>query len=76
MVGGKRDTDWGMVLRTRFWLGAGVEAPPEVLTEMIPESLGLQLMQHAYTEFRYLGEVVPPLYRAEEREAEAPVLPW
>jgi hypothetical protein len=76
MVHMARDTDWGMVLRTRFWLGAGVDAPPEALKEMIPDELGLQLMQHAYTEFRYLGEIVPPLYRAEQREVETPVLPW
>jgi hypothetical protein len=51
-----RDTPDGMVLRSRFWLPEGV--PPE---------LGLGLMQHAKTEFTYLGRFLPSLYIAENR---------
>src|SRR4051794_14152957 len=64
-----RDTDWGMVLRSRFWLGVGAPEP-------VPDVVGLGLMQHAYTEFHYLSKFLPSLYIAENRETAAPVLPW
>jgi hypothetical protein len=64
-----RDTDWGMALRTRFWMG--VDAP-----EQVPEQVGLGLMQHAYTEFHYLSKFLPSLYIAENRESEVPPFPW
>ena len=51
-----------MVLRSRFWLG--YDAPPEIAAE-IPEAMGLQLMRHANTEFRYLAKYLPSLYRAD-----------
>ncbi len=71
-----RDTEWGMVLRSRFWLGAGLGAPPEALTELIPDERGSGLMKHAYTEFIYLSRILPALYVAEQREVEPPALPW
>ena len=71
-----RDTEWGMVLRTRFWLGAGIPGSPDEIAAAIPDSLGLGLMQHAYTEFRYLADLLPSLYKAEQREVETPTLPW
>jgi DAPG hydrolase PhiG domain len=64
-----RDTPWGMVLRSRFWLG--VQAP-----EPVPDEVGLGLMQHAYTEFHYLSKFLPSLYIAENRELEPPPFPW
>lgn len=67
VIGGRmchiaRDTAEGMVLRSRFWLG--YDAPPEVAGQ-IPEEMGLQLMQHSNTEFRYLAKYLPSLYRAD-----------
>jgi hypothetical protein len=38
--------------------------------------MGLQLMQHAHTEFKYLSRFLPSLYTAENRDAEEVVLPW
>jgi hypothetical protein len=69
-VGGRmchsaRDTAEGMVLRSRFWLGEGA---PEGVAAGIPEELGVDLMQHAYTEFTYLSRFLPSLYIAENRE--------
>lgn len=64
-----RDTEWGMVLRSRFWLGVG-------LPDEVPEELGLGLMQHAYTEFHYLSRFLPSLYIAENRASEPPPFPW
>ena len=71
-----RDTPAGMVLRSRFWLGAGTGLSPEALAEAIPEAMGLQLMQHAHTEFKYLARFLPSLYAAENRDVEDVVLPW
>jgi hypothetical protein len=64
-----RDTEWGMVLRSRFWLGVGLDQGP-------PDELGLALMKHAYTEFMYLSRFLPSLYVAENRETEHPPFPW
>ena len=71
-----RDTADGMVLRSRFWLGAGLDAPPEQLREAIPDAIGLGLMRHAHTEFKYLARFLPSLYIAEQRDSEAVELPW
>jgi hypothetical protein len=60
-----RDTPHGLVLRSRFWLPDG--PPPQ---------LGLGLMQHAATEFKYLARFLPSLYIAENRDSEAVELPW
>ena len=71
-----RDTDEGMVLRSRFWLGQGPGLPPAALREAIPETIGLGLMQHAFTEFKFLSRILPALFDAENRETEAVALPW
>lgn len=71
-----RDTSEGLVLRSRFWLGAGLDVPPEALIATIPDLMGLQLMQHAHTEFKYLARFLPSLYYAENRDTEQVALPW
>jgi DAPG hydrolase PhiG domain len=71
-----RDAPDGMVLRSRFWLGAGTGLPPEQLANVIPDVMGLQLMQHAHTEFKYLSRFLPSLYSAENREQYEVALPW
>lgn len=50
--------------------------PPEELPNIIPDVMGLQLMQHAHTEVKYLSRFLPSLYTAENRDAEEVVLPW
>ena len=62
-----------MVRRSRFWLGAG--APPDI-ARAIPEQLGIDLMQHAHTEFKYLSAFLPSLYITDEREAEPAPSVW
>jgi hypothetical protein len=71
-----RDTDTGMVLRSRFWLGEGPNLSAAEVSSMIPDTAGLGLMQHAHTEFKYLARFLPALYAAENREHEAVALPW
>ena len=71
-----RDTTFGLVLRSRFWLGAGLDLDPQETARAIPDELGLRLLKHAYTEFMFLARFLPALADAERRE-EAPVtLPW
>jgi hypothetical protein len=71
-----RDTPDGMVLRSRFWLGGGSGIPAEELRKAIPDQVGLGLMRHANTEFKYLSRFLPSLYIADRREDEPVELPW
>jgi DAPG hydrolase PhiG domain len=71
-----RDTPYGCVLRSRFWLGAGLGGSPEELRALFPDEVGLELMKHAYSEFFYLSRFLPSLYIAEQRESEPAPLPW
>ena len=71
-----RDTPEGMLLRSRFWLGAGSGVSREELAATIPDSTGLDLMVHAHTEFKSLARFLPSLYIAENRSAESPPAPW
>ena len=71
-----RDTPFGLALRSNFWLGWGLDLPPEALVTEIPDELGLNLMKHAYSEFFYLSRLLPSLYIAERRAEEPPPLPW
>jgi DAPG hydrolase PhiG domain len=68
-----RDTPTGMVLRSRFWLGEGL---PEASARSIPDGLGIDLMQHAHTEFKYLAAFLPSLYIADPHERAAAVPVW
>ena len=56
------DTPSGCAMRNRFWLGAGVDALPAVIEEATPDQLGLNLMQHANTEYTILSRFLPNLY--------------
>lgn len=60
-----RDTGDGLVLRSHFWLGE--DAPAEIAAQ-IPDQMGIDLMQHAHTEFKYLSRFLPSLFIAENRE--------
>jgi hypothetical protein len=65
-----------MVLRSRFWLGAGLGLSPKETAKANPEGLGLDLMRHANTEFKYLARFLPSLYYAENRGLEDLAAPW
>jgi hypothetical protein len=67
-----RDTPDGMVLRSRFWLGEGTGLPAEQLRELVGDEVGLGLLHHAHTEFKYLARFLPALYEAETGETVAP----
>ncbi|SMC40525.1 hypothetical protein SAMN02787074_1048 [Chryseobacterium sp. YR221] len=67
-----RDTARGCVLRSHFFLGAltaGTENP-------LPDEIGFGLMEHCYTEFTYLSQVLPSLYYAENKTGDKAPLLW
>ena len=73
MIGGRLihaayDTPSGCLLRSRFWLGWGVEAPSEVVKQATPDQLGLDLMQHANAEYTNLSYFLPSLYYGDHEE--------
>lgn len=73
-----RDTPQGMVLRSHFYLGhdlAGVQALDE-LRQLLPDELGLGLLEHSNTEWMHLATFLPGLYVAENRDLIAPVSLW
>jgi hypothetical protein len=71
-----RDTPFGMVLRSNFWLGWGLGLSPAELQQELPDELGLNLMQHSATEFFYLSRFLPALSIAERRDEEPPPSAW
>lgn len=84
IIGGRllhvgRDTEWGMVLRSHFFLAQDLPAlgvPPEQVAELVPDVLAPALLQHCYDEFTYLARFLPSLYLGEHRDSERPVTPW
>lgn len=67
-----RDTPFGCVLRSRFYLGLSSPRPQED----VPDVLGLNLLRHCYTEFTYLSRLLPSIYYGEHANGEAAPLPW
>lgn len=72
MVQMARDTPFGCVLRSRFYLGCA-SAQPDIDAS---DRLGLNLLLHCYTEFTYLSRFLPALYYGEHANGELPPLPW
>ena len=74
-----RDTQWGLALRSHFYLGTDLPAvgltPADVERE-VPTQLAVGLLQHAYNEFTFLSRILPGLYAAEHRDENPPVAPW
>jgi hypothetical protein len=74
-----RDTEWGLVLRSHFYLGQDLAlsgATPTEVEEHAPTEFGIALLQHAYNEFTFLSRFLPSLYIGEHRDEHDPVLPW
>lgn len=74
-----RDTDWGMVLRSHFFLGCDLPASghtPERLATLIPENVGPALLTHCYSEFTFLSRFLPSIFIAENRQIRPASSPW
>jgi hypothetical protein len=84
VVGGRmahigRDTGWGLVLRSHFYLGYDGPAAgmtPQQVADLFPVTFGQALLQHAYNEFTFLSRFLPSLYIAENRDVTTPEVPW
>ena len=63
-----RDTAWGTVLRTHFFMGHDLPAlgmPHAVMLQTFPDAAGAALLQHCYDEFSMLAQLLPAIHRAE-----------
>ena len=65
-----RDTAFGLVLRSNFFLGWGIDDPD------IPEQAGLNLIEHSHAEWLYLARFLPALYIAERRGVDPAPSAW
>ncbi|MDP9284589.1 MAG: hypothetical protein M3P41_06535 [Actinomycetota bacterium] len=65
-----RDTAFGLVLRSNFWLGWGLDEPN------VPDETGLGLIKHSHAEWLYLARFLPALYIAERRDVEPAPAAW
>ncbi|OWW19265.1 DAPG hydrolase family protein [Noviherbaspirillum denitrificans] len=74
-----RDTAWGCVLRSHFFIGQdlpGLGKSPEEVAEMVPDAFGGALLTHCYNEFTFLSRFLPSLFIAENRTSHPVSLPW
>ena len=74
-----RDTQWGMALRSHFYMGQDLPDAgysPKQIGELFPEAFGHALLMHCYNEFTFLSRLLPSLFTAENRVTQAPVAPW
>lgn len=74
-----RDTDWGCVLRSHFYLGH--DLPPQGLVPaqvqaLVPDAIAPALLAHCYNEFTFLSRFLPSLFVAENRSRKPVQLPW
>lgn len=84
VIGGRllhicRDTQWGVVLRSHFYIGQDLPAAgltPEQIIAEIPDAFAVNLIQHGYNEMTFLSRFLPSLYQAENRETHPIVVPW
>ncbi len=67
-----RDTVQGCTLRSHFYLGALMADSENKLSEEV----GFGLMEHCYSEFTYLAQLLPSLYYAENKYGDKAPLIW
>lgn len=84
IIGGRllhigRDTEWGLALRSHFYLGQDLpqlgKSPGEIAA-FFTDEFGRALLQHCYNEFTFLSRFLPSLYIAENRAQEPVKVPW
>ncbi len=74
-----RDTEWGCVLRSHFFIGQDLPASgksPDEVRELVPDEFAPALLQHCYNEFTFLSRFLPSLFIAENRDTQKIVAPW
>lgn len=74
-----RDTEWGMALRSHFFMGQDlVEAgmSPAHIEAELPDAFGRALLMHCYNEFTFLSRFLRGVYAGDNRDTHPPQLPW
>ena len=75
-----RDTPWGLVLRTHFFMGQdladSVGMSPEQIEGIFPDQFGPNTLQHCYDEFTFLSRLLPGIWTAEGCAPELITRPW
>lgn len=74
-----RDTEWGMALRSHFYVGYDLPdtgLSPDEVARQATDEFGQSLLQHAYDEFTFLSRFLPSLFLAEHRATRPPRAPW
>ena len=74
-----RDTEWGCVLRSHFFLGHDLPAKgldPQQVLGLVPDTIAPGLLAHCYNEFTFLSRFLPSLFAAENQATQTVVLPW
>ena len=74
-----RDTPWGCVLRSHFFVGQDLPATgasPQDVANIVKDDFMPALMRHAYEEFTYLSRFLPSLYAAENPTSKPGISPW
>ena len=74
-----RDTPWGMVLRSHFFMGEDLAAtgmPVAEIEQISPQAHAPGLLQHCYDEFTTLARFLPSIWLAEGCPQSEVVRPW
>lgn len=74
-----RNTPWGMVLRSHFFMGEDLAAmgmPAAEIEKIFPAANAPGLLQHCYDEFTTLSRLLPSIWLAEGCDPSKIVRPW
>lgn len=75
-----RDTAWGLVLRSHYFMGQDLaDLPgfgPGQLEAMFPDAHAPHMLQHCYDEFTFLSRLLPGIWAAEGGSSELTPRPW
>ena len=74
-----RDTEWGSVLRSHFYMGQDLVAmgkSADEIESLFTNEFGQALLMHCYNEFTFLSRFLPSLYAGETRHVNKVNLPW
>ncbi|ALU60939.1 hypothetical protein ACA40_14115 [Pseudomonas syringae pv. lapsa] len=74
-----RDTEWGLALRSHFYMGQDLVAagwPADKIEAEITDEFGQALLMHCYNEFTFLSRFLKGLYTGDNRDSKPVVAPW
>ena len=73
-----RDTPWGLVLRSHYFMGQDLagKMPLAELSAIFPDALGPNMLQHCYDEFSFLSKLLPGIWLAEGSAPQVITRPW